>query len=121
MKPAQIVVNVVDAGGSLWIESGHLMAKRIPAHLIPHIREHKSELLALLNPNRPEPDRVDVPKYDDPAVMAQNLLTTMRAIGLQVQVTAQNELSIEPAEKLWDCDLETIEKLKPQLITLLNG
>ncbi|PKY10063.1 hypothetical protein B1757_12340 [Acidithiobacillus marinus] len=50
MKPAQIVVDIVDAGGAVWVEAGHLKAKRIPAHLIPHIRENKASLLALLSP-----------------------------------------------------------------------
>ena len=48
MKPAQIVVDVVNAGGEIWAEEGRLMFRHAPARMIPLIREHKTELLALV-------------------------------------------------------------------------
>ena len=51
MKAAQIAVDITSAGGTLWVEDGHLKAKSISAHLIPVIRENKTALLALLSPD----------------------------------------------------------------------
>lgn len=50
MKAAQIIVDIVDAGGFIVAEKGEIVARRVPRHLIPHIREHKPALLALLSP-----------------------------------------------------------------------
>ncbi len=54
MMPAQIIVEIVEGGGAIRLDSGRLKVKGVPARLIPAIREHKSALLALLS--APAPD-----------------------------------------------------------------
>ena len=57
MMPAQIIVEIVEGGGEIRLEDGRLKVKGIPARLIPAIREHKAEVLALLS--TPAPDDYD--------------------------------------------------------------
>lgn len=68
MKPAQIIVDIVDAGGFIVAEKGEIVARHVPRHLIPHIREHKPALLALLRADEDDapPDRgySDVPGFE---------------------------------------------------------
>ena len=49
MMPAQIIVDIVNAGGGIRLEDGRLKVKNVPARLVPLIREHKAALLALLS------------------------------------------------------------------------
>ena len=58
MKPAEIIVEITEEGGEIRMEDGRLKVKNIPARLIPVIREHKAELLALLK---------DAPQSSPPA------------------------------------------------------
>ncbi len=62
MKPAQIIVDIVDAGGCIVAEKGEIVARHVPRHLIPFIREHKASLLALL---RVDEERLAIQSEDD--------------------------------------------------------
>ena len=48
MTPAQIVTEIEQAGGELWIEGDRLMFRYVPARLVPLIREQKAALLPLI-------------------------------------------------------------------------
>lgn len=50
MRAAQIIVDIVNSGGFIVAEKGEIVARKVPSHLIPHIRQNKSALLALLSP-----------------------------------------------------------------------
>ncbi|MBU2766153.1 hypothetical protein HAP94_08085 [Acidithiobacillus ferrivorans] len=49
MIAAQIVVDIVESGGSIRLEAGRIKVSGIPAWLVPLLRAHKTELLALLS------------------------------------------------------------------------
>ncbi|MHB8248158.1 MAG: hypothetical protein ACYDCX_04650 [Acidithiobacillus sp.] len=55
MTAVQIVIDIVQSGGSIYVKSGRLKVKGIPAALVPAVRLHKAELLALLSPSVPDP------------------------------------------------------------------
>ncbi|WP_163097814.1 hypothetical protein GL267_010175 [Acidithiobacillus ferrianus] len=98
------------------------------------LRKHKADVLAELqkvnlvnlvniDSGYLAPPRIvhdQEPKFSDPEVMAETLLTTMRQIGLRVRLTAQGELRIGPSDMLWPYDRELIEELKPHLVALLK-
>lgn len=48
MTPAEIIAEIEQAGGKIWTEGERLKFRDTAARLIPLIREHKTELLALL-------------------------------------------------------------------------
>lgn len=54
MIAAQIIVDVVHAGGGLQVDVGEIVARNVPSHLIPLIREHKAALMALLQADSPQ-------------------------------------------------------------------
>ena len=49
MMPAQIIVEIVEGGGAIRLDSGRLKVKGVPARLVPLIREHRVALMALLS------------------------------------------------------------------------
>lgn len=55
MNAAQIIVDIVNSGGSIYMEDGRLKVKGIPAALVSVIKSHKVELMALLSPSTPIP------------------------------------------------------------------
>ena len=48
MTPAEVITEIEQAGGKIWIEGERLKFRDTPARLAPLIREHKAALLALL-------------------------------------------------------------------------
>jgi hypothetical protein len=48
MNAAEIIAEIEQADGKIWTEGDRLKFRDTPARLVPLIREHKSELLALL-------------------------------------------------------------------------
>ncbi|MCL5979781.1 MAG: hypothetical protein M1488_03675 [Gammaproteobacteria bacterium] len=48
MTAAEIIEDVLAAGGEIWTEGDRLKFRDAPARLVPAIREHKAALLALL-------------------------------------------------------------------------
>ncbi len=69
MMPAQIIVEIAEEGGEIRLEGGRLKVKGVPARLVPLIREHKSELLALLSApaadDYPVEERLAIKSEDD--------------------------------------------------------
>ncbi|MBU2767832.1 hypothetical protein HAP94_17020 [Acidithiobacillus ferrivorans] len=69
MMPAQIIVEIAEEGGEIRLEGGRLKVKGVPARLVPLIREHKSELLALLSApaadDYPVEERLAIQSEDD--------------------------------------------------------
>lgn len=134
MKAADLLAEIAQAGGTITVIGDKLRFQRVPARLVPVIKKNKAELLAELqkvnlvnlvniDSGYLAPPRIvhdQEPMFTDPEVMAETLLTTMRAIGLQVHLTAQGELRIEPSDRLWSYDKELIEELKPQIVTKLE-
>ncbi len=134
MKAADLLAEIAQAGGTITAIGDRLKFQRVPARLVPVIKKNKAELLAELqkvnlvnlvniDSGYLAPPRIvhdQEPKFSDPEVMAETLLTTMRQIGLRVRLTAQGELRIGPSDMLWPYDREHIEELKPQLVTLLK-
>lgn len=134
MKAAGLLAEIAQAGGTITAIGDRLKFQRVPARLVPAIKENKAELLAELqkvnlvnlvniDSGYLAPPRIvhdQEPMFTDPEVMAETLLLTMRAIGLRVRLTAQGELRIGPSDMLWPYDRELIEELKPQLVTILK-
>jgi len=54
MNAAEIITEIEQAGGEIWMDGDRLKFRDTPARLIPVIREHKAGLLALLS--TPAPD-----------------------------------------------------------------
>ncbi|MFA7656627.1 hypothetical protein [Acidithiobacillus thiooxidans] len=50
MNAATLLVEIEQAGAEIWADGDRLKFQGIPARLIPAVREHKPELLALLSP-----------------------------------------------------------------------
>ena len=48
MNAAEVITEIEQAGGKIWIEGDRLKFRDTPARLAPLIREHKAALLALL-------------------------------------------------------------------------
>ena len=48
MSAAEVITEIEQAGGKIWIEGDRLKFRDTPARLAPLIREHKAALLALL-------------------------------------------------------------------------
>ena len=48
MNGAEVITEIEQAGGKIWIEGDRLKFRDTPARLVPAIREHKAALLALL-------------------------------------------------------------------------
>ncbi|MEY2334270.1 hypothetical protein GL267_011950 [Acidithiobacillus ferrianus] len=48
MNGAEVITEIEQAGGKIWIEGDRLKFRDTPARLAPAIREHKAALLALL-------------------------------------------------------------------------
>ncbi|WP_291520819.1 hypothetical protein [Acidithiobacillus sp.] len=48
MNAAEVITEIEQAGGKIWIEGDRLKFRDTPARLVPLIREHKAALLALL-------------------------------------------------------------------------
>lgn len=48
MTPAEIVAKVREAGGHILLAEGKLAARKVPASLVPLLREHKAEIVAYL-------------------------------------------------------------------------
>lgn len=55
MNAAQIVVDIVNGGGSIYVEAGRLKVKGISDALVPVVKSHKAELMALLSAPTPAP------------------------------------------------------------------
>ncbi|MHB1880835.1 MAG: hypothetical protein ACYCPA_01290 [Acidithiobacillus sp.] len=53
MNAAQIIVDIVNCGGSIYMEDGRLKVKGIPAALVSVVKSHKVALMALLSPSTP--------------------------------------------------------------------
>ena len=53
MNAAQIIVDIVNSGGSIYMEDGRLKVKGIPAALVSVVKSHKVALMALLSPSTP--------------------------------------------------------------------
>lgn len=49
MTPSEIVRKVRDSGGQIFLADGKLTARRVPASLVPLLRERKSEIVAHLD------------------------------------------------------------------------
>ncbi|PKY11548.1 hypothetical protein B1757_03850 [Acidithiobacillus marinus] len=52
---ADLLDTAQKSGATIWVEGGRLKFSGLPAGLIPRIREHKAELLALLSTSAPAP------------------------------------------------------------------
>lgn len=48
MKPAEIVAKVREAGGHILLAEGKLTARKVPASLVPLLRENKAQIAAYL-------------------------------------------------------------------------
>ncbi len=48
MTPAEIITEIEQADGEIWMDGDRLKFRGIPARLVPAIRDHKAALLALL-------------------------------------------------------------------------
>jgi len=48
MSAAEIITEIEQADGKIWMDGDRLKFRDTPARLIPVIREHKAALLALL-------------------------------------------------------------------------
>ncbi len=53
MNAAQIIVDIVNCGGSIYMQDGRLKVKGIPAVLVSVVKSHKVALMALLSPSTP--------------------------------------------------------------------
>ena len=54
MTAATLLAEIAQAAGEIWMDGDRLKFRAVPARLIPAIREHKAELLALLSVPAPD-------------------------------------------------------------------
>lgn len=59
--------------------------------------------------------------YDDPDVMAETLILTLRRIGIRVWLDSRQTLRIVPKTKLADYDLQVIDELHEPMIRALRN
>jgi len=74
MNGAEVITEIEQAGGKIWIEGDRLKFRDTPARLVPAIREHKAALLALLKGQRSTPpasvdSEPDMPPQSAPATV----------------------------------------------------
>lgn len=55
MNASALLAEIEQAGGKLWTEGDRLKFRAVPSRLVPAIREHKAELMALLQADSVEP------------------------------------------------------------------
>lgn len=48
MSLAELMTEIKQAGGEIWMDGDRLKFRAVPARLVPLIREHKAEIIALL-------------------------------------------------------------------------
>ena len=112
MTPAEIIEDVLAAGGEIWTEGDRLKFRDAPARLVPAIREHKAALLALLKApdDYDRQERAAIMEYDGglPREKAERLagmspppLTiTRRGPNARFRETVEHYSSTTPAEKM---------------------
>ena len=106
MNAAQIIVDIVNCGGSIYMQDGRLKVKGIPAALVSVVKSHKVALIALLSQSTPSAQSIQNESGGQPDTAAGQPESTKKPVLPHEVTMSRQECASSSGEYMgpdWVC------------------